>query len=465
MRYESTRGGASAVSFTDVLFQGLAPDGGLYLPQTWPKADPLKLQELRGKEYAEVAARVMHPFVGDALTFDDMLQLSHQAYEGFDHKAVVPVTQLSQQAFLMELYHGPTLAFKDLAMQFIGRLFDKMLSLHARKATIIGATSGDTGAAAVEAFRGRQHADVVILYPHGRVSQVQRQQMTTAQEDNVHIIAIEGTFDDCQALVKHMFSDRSFVEDMSLSGVNSINWARVMAQAVYYVTTSMALDGLGGRLRYVVPTGNFGDIFAGYVAHAIGVPMAGLVAATNANDIIRRVFDLGEYRPNHVHETLSPAMDIQVSSNFERLMYLFMGRDAERIKGLMQALAQGGFDMPEDFHRHEHRSLFSACSAQDDDIRNVIARVYHETGLVIDPHTATGLHAHYTAPPSGDVIDVCLACAHPAKFPEAVHQSIQITPTLPEGLKSRLCAAERESILPADLDKVKQHIRSHVGVS
>ncbi len=463
MLYVSSRGGRQDANFADVLFDGMAPDGGLYLPQSWPQLDPDLISSFRGMEYARIAAHVMAPYTDKVLGFDELLGLTQQAYAGFDHQAVVPVTQVSEDCFLMELFHGPTLAFKDLAMQFIGRLFEHMLAKQDRKATIIGATSGDTGAAAVEAFRGRANTNVVILYPKARVSDVQRRQMTTASEDNVHVLAVEGNFDDCQHMVKRMFAERSFANEVGLSGVNSINWARVMAQSVYYFSTAASLGGLQNPLRFVVPTGNFGDIFAGYVAHRMGLPMAGLVVATNANDILCRAFRDGEYRPAHVHETLSPAMDIQVSSNFERLIFDFVGRDGAKVAGLMQALQQGGFTMPKEFTDNPLRSMFEAHAADDMAITAAIGRTYAETGLVVDPHTATGLHAHQQSTKADDVVDVCLACAHPAKFPEAVAAACGVTPSLPDHLARRMEEPEREHVVPANLDQAMALIRSLVA--
>lgn len=463
MLYVSSRGGRQDANFADVLFDGMAPDGGLYLPQSWPKLDPALVSSFRGMEYSRIAAHVMAPYTENVLDFEELLDLTQQAYAGFDHQAVVPVTQASPDCFLMELFHGPTLAFKDLAMQFIGRLFEHMLAKRQRKATIIGATSGDTGAAAVEAFRGRANTNVVILYPKNRVSDVQRRQMTTAGERNVHVLAVEGNFDDCQHMVKQMFAQRSFADEVGLSGVNSINWARVMAQSVYYFSSAASLGGLQNPLRFVVPTGNFGDIFAGYVAHRMGLPMAGLVVATNANDILCRAFRDGEYRPAHVHETLSPAMDIQVSSNFERLIFDFVGRDGGKVAGLMQAIEQGGFTMPREFMDHPSRPLFEAHAADDMAITAAIGRFYAETGMVIDPHTATGLHAHHHIPKPDGVVDVCLACAHPAKFPEAVEAACGVSPSLPHHLARRMEEPEREHLVPADLGQAMALIRSLVA--
>src|SRR5215510_13097966 len=340
MRYVSTRGEVPALEFVEVMLAGLARDGGLYVPEHWPVLNRAAIESFAGKPYAEVAVEVVRPFVGDGISETDLSRMAREAYGNFRHPAVAPLTQLGPNLFVLELFHGPTLAFKDLAMQFVARLMDHVLHQRGERTTIVVATSGDTGAAAIEAFRGRAQADLVVLFPQGRISDVQRRMMTTVPDPNVHAIAIEGTFDDCQALVKSMFNHHAFRDRLRLSGVNSINWARIVAQAVYYFTAAVVLGAPHRKVAFTVPTGNFGDVYAGYVASRMGLPVDRLVVATNVNDILVRTLKTGTYEVRGVTPTASPSMDIQVSSNFERLLFDAYGRDPAPIRALMGSLGQ-----------------------------------------------------------------------------------------------------------------------------
>src|SRR5215468_7888502 len=340
MRYISTRGEVPSLDFVDVMLAGLARDGGLYVPERWPALSGASVEGFAGKPYAEVAVEVIRPFVGDGITDAELARMTREAYGNFHHPAVAPLTELNPNLFVLELFHGPTLAFKDLAMQLVARLMDHVLHQRGERTTIVVATSGDTGGAAIEAFRGRTQTDVVVLFPQGRISEVQRRMMTTVPDVNVHALAIEGTFDDCQALVKAMFNHQVFRDRVRLSAVNSINWARIMAQVVYYFTAAVALGGPHRRIAFTVPTGNFGDVYAGYVASRMGLPIDRLVVATNVNDILVRTFATGAYEVRDVVATTSPSMDIQVSSNFERVLFDVCGRDAQTVRGLMASLAQ-----------------------------------------------------------------------------------------------------------------------------
>ncbi len=460
MRYISTRGQAPALSFEDTLLDGLARDGGLYVPDAWPRFTADDFRALRGKPYAEVAFHVMRPFVGGDLTDDELGRVICDAYAAFDHQQVAPLVQLSSNHFVMELFHGPTLAFKDVAMQVLGRLYDHVLAKRDRRITIVGATSGDTGSAAIEAVRGRQRAEIFIMHPHGRTSEVQRRQMTTVDAPNVHNIAIEGTFDDCQNLLKAMFNDQAFRDEIALSGVNSINWARVMPQAVYYVTAALTLGGPDRPVSFAVPTGNFGDIFAGYVAMQMGLPIDRLVIATNINDILTRVMDSGDHTLGRVEPTMSPSMDIQVSSNFERLLFDLHDRDPAKVRGLMDQLKQAGGFRLEGAALDRARETFAAQRVDESQTLDTIRRVHHECGgYLVDPHTAVGVEAaRREADPAVPMIT--LATAHPAKFPDAVEQAAGVRPPLPERMADLYDRPERCEVLPNDFDAVTAHIRS-----
>jgi threonine synthase len=460
--YVSSRGGVPPCDFEQALLDGLAADGGLYLPETWPRLERDWLEDLRGASYQEVAATVLAPFVEGALTETELRGLIDRAYAGFDHVAVAPLRQLDANDWLLELFHGPTLAFKDIALQLLGHLFEHFLAKRGRSVTIVGATSGDTGAAAIEAFAGRERTTVVILHPHGRISEVQRRQMTTVAAANVHNIAIEGTFDDCQALLKAMFDDQPFRARLRLAAVNSINWARVAAQAVYYVTAGLALGAPWRRLAFAVPTGNFGDVYAGYAAAQIGLPIAQLIVGTNRNDILARFFATGRYRAGEVHPTMSPSMDIQVASNFERLLYDLCGRDGDQVRRLMAGFAQRGeLSVPAD-GLGLARELFDAASADEEETAATMAEVLRATGELVDPHSAVGIRVGRQCRLDPATPLVCLATAHPAKFPEAVQRATGVRPSLPARLADLHQRAERFDVLPNDLCAVQNHIQRAV---
>ncbi len=461
MQYLSTRGGDAGRAFEDVLLAGLAPDGGLYVPQEWPRLDAAEWRALRNRPWEEVALAVMRPYMGGFLEDKALRAVIDEAAAEFGHPAVTPMKQLDDNLWLLELFHGPTLAFKDVAMQMLSRLMDIALERRDKRVTIIGATSGDTGSAAIEAFRHSRRATIFILHPHERVSAVQRRQMTTVAAPNVHNIAIEGDFDDCQALVKAMFNDRPFRERMHLAGVNSINWGRILAQIVYYATSALALGAPDRAVTFTVPTGNFGDILAGYAARNMGLPVERLIIATNVNDILYRTLATGRYEITGVQATTSPSMDIQVSSNFERLLFDALERDAEKLKGLMDRLSQSGaFDIPTPALKRI-RALFGAGRTDEDEVREEIRRTFRETGELVDPHTAVGLHvARRQAAP--DAAMVSLSTAHPAKFPEAVERATGHRPELPERLAHIMEAEERFSVLPASLDAIEEFITARV---
>ncbi len=464
MKYVSTRGQAPVLGFEDVLLTGLASDGGLYVPETWPVLSETEIRSLRGKPYADVAHAVLSPLVGDAFTPAHLKEMIDAAYGTFSHQAVVPLKQLSEDRWLLELFHGPTLAFKDVAMQLLARMMDAALTRRGERATVIGATSGDTGGAAVEAFRGRQAVDIFILHPHGRVSEVQRRQMTTVPEGNVHNIAVEGTFDDCQNMVKAMFGDTAFRHNMALAGVNSINWARIMAQAVYYFTSALALGGPDQAVRYVVPSGNFGDIFAGYVAKKMGLPVEQLVIATNINDILARTVHTGRYEVNGVVETSSPSMDIQISSNFERLLFDVYGRNADDVQRLMSSLKQSGAFTIESGELAKLQAECSAGTASEAQVADAIKATYAATGELLDPHTAVGVHVAGEGASGDPAPTVCLATAHAAKFPESVKSLSDIEVPLPEKVLALYDKAERLDVLPNDLAAVQAHIAKNTSV-
>ncbi len=459
MNYLSTRGLAPALSFTDALLTGLAPDGGLYAPDQYPRLSREAIEALAGLPYAQAAQRILTPFVGADIGAPQLAAMLESAYAGFRHKAVAPLAQIDDNLFVLELFHGPTLAFKDIAMQLLGRLMDHALKQKGQRATIVGATSGDTGAAAIEAFRGLEQVDVFILYPHGRVSNVQRRQMTTVQDENIHAIALEGTFDDAQAILKNLFKNRGFREKVGLSGVNSINFARVAAQIVYYFTAAAVLGGPRRPVSFCVPTGNFGDILAGYIAKTMGLPVERLIAATNSNDILARALAGGRYEVRGVHATQSPSMDIQVSSNFERLLFDALGRDAAAVRALMNGLEQSrAFDIPAPALA-KIRVDFDAAAASEQDTSAEIARTYRETGYLLDPHTAVAVHVarrHVAARPQTPMI--ALGTAHPAKFPDAVRKATGVEAPLPAHLADLLSRPERFDVLANDQEQIEKYI-------
>jgi threonine synthase len=458
LRYVSTRGGVAPCGFEAALFAGLAADGGLYLPDAWPRLERDELEALQGEPYQQVAARVLAPFVGDGLRQSELGDLIERAYAGFDHALIAPLRQLGPNEWLLELFHGPTLAFKDLAMQLLGRLFEFFLSRGRRPVTIVGATSGDTGAAAIEAFAGRERVTLVILHPHGRISEVQRRQMTTVTAANVHNLAIEGTFDDCQALLKALLADGPLRKRLNLAAVNSINWGRIMAQAVYYVTAALALGAPWRRIAFAVPTGNFGDVYAGYVAHRMGLPLDRLIVATNRTDILARFFATGTYRAGAVVPTTSPSMDIQVASNFERLLLDLYARDAAAVAGLMAGFeAERRLGVSVDALGRA-RELFDAASVDEDEASATMAEILRTTGELIDPHTAVGVAAGRRCRPSPKIPLVALATAHPAKFPDAVRAATGVAPALPARLADLGRRTERFLLLPNDLAAVRDQL-------
>ncbi len=457
MNYVSTRGLAPALGFEDAMLAGLARDGGLYVPETYPALPSETIASFAGRPFAEVAAEVIAPFAGNGAGGAELLGLARAAYAGFGHPAVAPLVQIGVNTFVLELFHGPTLAFKDVAMQLLARLMDRALAKRGRRATIAGATSGDTGGAAIEAFRGAANVDAVILFPNGRVSDVQRRMMTAPKDANVHALAIEGTFDDCQALVKAMFNDHAFRDRAGLAAVNSINWARIAAQITYYFVAAAALGAPRRPVSFAVPTGNFGDIFAGWAARKMGLPVEQLLIATNENDILRRARDEGVYETRGVTATSSPSMDIQVSSNFERWLFEASGRDAAWTRGKMEALKQGGrFDLGPvaDALRRD----FDAASASEGEVADAIREVRRASGYLMDPHTACGYVALEKRRRDSRTPCVVLATAHPAKFPDAMEKIAGERPALPARLASLMTGDERYGVLPNDLAAVEAYI-------
>jgi len=459
VKYVSTRGSAPELEFEDVMLAGLARDGGLYVPSVWPSFTAEKIAGMAGKSYSEIAYQVMAPFVGDSIEAQEFKALIDQAYGSFAHKAVAPLVQADANLWILELFHGPTLAFKDFAMQILGLLMDRALKKRGERATILGATSGDTGGAAIEAFRGRERIDIFILHPHGRVSDVQRRQMTTAREDNVFNIALEGTFDDCQGVVKGLFNDHAFRDGYHVTGVNSINWARIMAQIVYYFTSAVALGAPERSVSFSVPTGNFGDAFAGFVAKKMGLPIEQLVVATNVNDILVRVLETGVYKPDGVLATHSPSMDIQVSSNFERLMFEMTGRDATRIEALMNELATSGSFTLSENELAPMRTLFQGERVDEEATVARIKMQYELYQYVIDPHSAIALEAGARSATGGASM-IALATAHPAKFPDVVSGSIGQDVVQPMRLQAQLHEEERVERLPCGGGAVSAYIAS-----
>jgi threonine synthase len=466
LRYISTRGEAAPLEFEDVLLEGLARDGGLYVPETWPTLSPELIRAMRSMPYSEAAFHVIQPFVKGCIGDNDLRELLHEAYRSFVHHSVAPLFQTGPDRWLLELYHGPTLAFKDVAMQVLGRLYDHVMKKRGGHITVVGATSGDTGSAAIEAFRNREHATIFILHPHGRTSEVQRRQMTSVEAPNVHNIAIEGTFDDCQDLVKAMFNDQPFRDGVHLSGVNSINWARVMPQIVYYFTAAASLGAPDAQVSFSVPTGNFGDVYAGYAAKQMGLSIKRLVIATNTNDILARFLATGEHALAGVTPTISPSMDIQISSNFERLLFDLYGRDGSRVAATMRQLkSEGRFTVPPP-ELIETKKLFGAYKVDEDQTLAAVRAAFEQTGFQIDPHTAVGVAAaeqdrqHH---PNPAIPMVVLGTAHPAKFPDAVEKATGFRPPLPPHLQDLYDRPERFDVLPNDLKQVQQHITDRVA--
>ncbi len=455
MRYVSTRGTAPELGFADVLLSGLASDGGLYVPTEWPALPAT------GDDYSSTATSIMATYIGDDISAEVLEAIVRDAYATFRHPEVAPLVQIEDDLWIQELFHGPTLAFKDLALQVVGRLFDHVLAERSDRVTIVGATSGDTGSAAIDAVKSCDNVDIVILYPHGRTSDVQRRQMTTVDSPNVHAVAVDGTFDDCQDLVKAMFADEQLRRDCNLSAVNSINWARVMAQIVYYVTASQAF---AEPATFCVPTGNFGNVLAGWIAKSTGASIDHLLIASNANDILARFVNDRDMSATEVVPTLSPSMDIQVSSNFERLLFEMNNRNGARTAEQLQHFRSSGtLEVEEANFRTWISSTFSAERVDDDETLAEIGRVYRDSGMLIDPHTATGTAAARRSRSNGAT--VCLSTAHPAKFPDAVEKATGIRPELPPELGDLMQRTERISDLPADLAAVSDFVRGVSRVS
>jgi threonine synthase len=456
MNYVSTRGQAPILDFAGVLLAGLADDGGLYIPETWPSFSPAEFRAMRGLSYPALAARIMRPFVGDGIPLEAMAEA---AYAGFTNQAIVPLVQLETGLFVQELFHGPTLAFKDMAMQMLGRLFDYVLEQRGERVTIVGATSGDTGSAAIEAFAGRSRADIVILHPHNRTSEVQRRQMTTVAAANVANVAVEGSFDDCQDLVKAMFADAPFRADMHLSAVNSINWARIAAQVPYYVAAALALGAPDREVAFAVPTGNFGNVLAAFVAKKMGLPIAKLVIGSNRNNILSRFLASNDMSIVPVAPSLSPSMDIQVSSNFERLLFELLGRDGAATAACIAAFrATGKMPVPDAAWRAAS-GLLTGFTLDDDGTLAEIRRIYAASGYLADPHTAVGIAAARAHPAPG-VPMIVAGTAHPAKFPDAIDAAIGIRPPLPRHLSDLYERAETYTVLPNDLAAIQAQVRA-----
>jgi threonine synthase len=460
MHYISTRGAAPVLRFDEAMMTGLARDGGLYVPEAVPVMPQAGIAALAGLSYEETAFRVMRPFLGGTFADDEFRRLIATAYAGFGHAARAPLVQLDSNHFLLELFHGPTLAFKDFAMQLIGQLFQAALARSGERVTIVGATSGDTGSAAIEAFRGLTNVDVFILYPHGRVSEVQRRQMTTPVESNVHAIAMSGDFDDCQARVKDMFNDFTFRDEVRLAGVNSINWARVLAQVVYYFYAAVALGAPGRPVSFTVPTGNFGDIFAGSIARQMGLPIEKLVIATNQNDILDRAMRSGDYRTHGVRPSISPSMDIQVSSNFERALFDAYGRDGAAVAALMAELKQGGFHISPNAMT-TLAAQFASGRCSEEETVDTIRRTFARTGEVLCPHSAVGVKV--AEEHLGTIPMITLATAHPAKFPDAVYSAMGQRPALPPRMADLFGRPERVTRAPDDLAALEALIRERTG--
>ena len=461
MRYISTRGSAPALTFEQAMMTGLARDGGLYVPETVPTLTHTQIAAMAGKSYEDVAFEVMRPFIGDTFTDDQFKGLIAKAYAGFGHAARAPLVQLAPNHFLLELFHGPTLAFKDFAMQLIGQMFQAALTRSGERITIVGATSGDTGSAAIEAFRGLKNVDVFILFPHGRVSEVQRRQMTTPVEANVHALAMDGDFDDCQAVLKDMFNDFDFRDEVRLAGVNSINWGRVLAQVVYYFTAAVSLGAPHREVSFTVPTGNFGDIFAGYIAKQMGLPIAELVVATNQNDILHRTLQTGTYTKSGVIASISPSMDIQVSSNFERALFDAYGRDGAAVAAQMDDLKSGGFEISQGAYQML-TDTFVSGRASEAETSAAIKTYLMRHGELLCPHSAVGVHvaeAHL-----GPIPMVTLATAHPAKFPDAVKAASGIAAPLPPRMADLYERPERVTRVANDMGSLQALIKERIKI-
>jgi threonine synthase len=460
IQFVSTRGDVAKKTFTEVLLSGMAPDGGLYVPTKWPKID---VDSLAGQPYTEIAYRVIQPFVAGEIPDDDLRMMIVEVYENnFKHTAVAPLVQLDSSLWVMELFHGPTIAFKDYALQLLGRLFDYVLEKRGERVTIVGATSGDTGSAAIEGCKACGNIDIFILHPEGRTSDVQRKQMTTVDSPNVFNIALKGNFDDCQNAVKAMFADKAFREEMNLSAVNSINWARIMAQIVYYMAAGASLGAQKRGIVFAVPTGNFGNVYAAYCAMQMGLNIKKLIIGSNRNDILTRFFETGAMTASAVEPSLSPSMDIQVSSNFERFLFDLLDRKAEDLRAKMDSFKQSGEFTLSDKQMKEARKIFEARRCSDEQTTALMAQCYRDNGYMIDPHTAVGLYAALGAERDPAVPLVALACAHPAKFPDAVGKATGIRPPLPPHMADLYDKKEILTVLPNDLGQLQGFVRENV---
>jgi threonine synthase len=459
-RYISTRGEAPVLGFCDVMLTGLARDGGLYVPETWPLVSSKTIASFFGRPYWEVAVDVIRTFVGEEISDAELGRMANEAYATFRHPAVVPLRQTGPSQFVLELFHGPTLAFKDVAMQLISRLMDHVLAKRAQRTTIVVATSGDTGGAAVDAFANLENVDLIVLFPHGRISDVQRRMMTTREAANIHALAIEGTFDDCQAIVKGLFNHHGFRDAVSLSGVNSINWARIVAQVVYYFTAAVALGAPARAVDFTVPTGNFGDIFAGYVAKRMGLPIRSLRIAANVNDILPRTLKTGNYEVREVNATASPSMDIQVSSNFERLLFEAGRRDADSVRRLMASLKQSGRFVLPDAMLAAIREDFDAGRADETETSAAIRAAWREAGDLVDPHTAVALAVADRDSSDSKIPNIVLSTAHAAKFPDAVEAACGVRPQLPSWLDGLMNKVEQVKTMKNDQTELERFIKS-----
>lgn len=456
MRYISTRGGAKSVEFLEALTEGLAPDGGLYTPETWPHFSPAKLAEFKKLPYDQLALEIFSPFAPD-VPREELARIFRDAYKNFSAPDTAPLTRLFDNQYILELFHGPTLAFKDFAMQALGLLFDYALAKQNKKVTIVAATSGDTGSAAIEAFKNCKNVNLFVLHPYGRVSDVQRKQMTTVISPNIHNIALKGSFDDCQNIVKALFADDKFRADVSMSAVNSINWARIAAQIVYYFYAALKFET---DVTFCVPTGNFGNILAGFIAKKTGLNIKNLIIASNSNDILTRFMQTGKMEQREVTPSLSPSMDIQISSNFERLLFEYAHRDADTVKKLMSDFKTGGEYEVKNEILQNMRGVFEAERADDDATLKTINFVFEKTGILTDPHTAVGLHAAFLHKGTEPVIT--LSTAHPAKFAPAVKEATGKEPALPENLKDLQSRAEKYDVLENSAAQIKEFIYGHL---
>jgi len=460
VKYVSTRGQAPVLDFCQVVTTGLATDGGLYVPESWPQVSSAEMESWKSLSYPELVVEVMAKFVGDTISKDELAGMADRAYASFTHHAIAPLVQLEDKLWVMELFHGPTLAFKDFALQFLGQLFDHILAKSGERRTIVGATSGDTGSAAIEAVRGSEYIDIFMLHPHGRVSEVQRRQMTTIPDGNVHNLAVDGDFDDCQAMVKSMFNDLAFRDEVGLSAVNSINWARVAAQVVYYFRAALTLGGPDKPVSFAVPSGNFGNVFAGYVAKQMGLPIEQFVVGSNHNDILTRFFANGAMEAAPVSASLSPSMDIQVSSNFERLLFEVSGRDGAQVQQWMDEFKQNGRFAVSEPQYKELCELFGAHCLSDDETKTEMARLFESSEYLIDPHSAIGVAAARAARVDTEHPMVVLGTAHAAKFPDAVRAATQQDAPLPTRVKHIMSAEEKVERVECTVESVMSVVRA-----